>query len=287
MGDMRPGPRMVTVAAALLTGAALAGCGPAGPPPASVTPPPEAHPPAVVAPPPATERPPLSPPVEVPLAPVPTVVGPYVPPDPSPPASPTPSAAPTPGPTAPAEPSPTADPRPTPLVELLPAAASLPPLTWVDGAGEHTAAWTELVPGAVVDAATAIAHVDAARAAGGACGSAADAVDAAAVAAAAVSLAADPAPGVPFELVLMRYAEPHAAADALAAMRALGTACEGVETAEGVLGALDGTHGATLVLRAGESALLAEAVVLDALLVTVLHEGAPPEAVTALLGSVR
>ncbi|HET8866775.1 MAG TPA: hypothetical protein VFM87_00460, partial [Agrococcus sp.] len=180
----------------------------------------------------------------------------------------------------------TPDPRPA-LVELLPAAAALPPLTWADAAGEHTAAWTELVPAAVVDAATAITHVAAARSAGGACGSAADAVSGAAVAAAAVSLAADPAAGAPFELVLLRFAEPQAAADALAAMQALGTACDGVETADGVLGALDGAHGATLVLRAGEAALLAEAVVLDALLVTVLHAGAPPEAVTALLSSVR
>lgn len=276
---------MVTVAAALLTAAALAGCGlvqeepeaiPATPPPAAATPP-------VVAPPADAERPPLSPPVEVPMPSVPTVHGPYVPPTPQPEASATPDAAPSATPET--TPSPTAEPRS--LVALLPVARELPPLTWTSADGEHTATWSELTPAAAVAPARAIAPVAAARASGDACAAAAEAVDGAALEAAGVSLAAGRAPGAPFDVVLVRYPTAEAAELARAALQRLGTDCAGVVTDEGVLEAGEGAHGPTVVLRTGEAALVAESAVIDALLAVVLHEGAPPEAVATLLAATR
>lgn len=221
---------------------------------------------------------------------VPTVHGPYVPPapptasaTPEPTASPTPEATPTPTPT----PTPTVEPQPSSLLSLLPVAAELSPLTWADAAGAHTAAWSERTPAAGVEPAASITHVGAAQASGGECAAAADAVDAAALEAAAVSLAADPAPGAPFGLVLVRYPSAESAQQALAALQGLGADCAGVETENGVLEAGESAHGPTVLLRAGESVLIAESTTIDALLAVVLHDGAPPEAVATLLAFPR
>lgn len=283
------------VAAALLTAGAMSGCSlPNGlPEPSDPTPSAVPHPPAVVAPPPAVDRPPLSPPLEVPMPPVPTVQGPYVPPPAptasAPPASAPPAASETPVP--PPSPTPTAtpvpSPEPPPLSDLLPAAAALPPLTWSDAEGEHAAEWTLAAPAAPVEAATAITHVAAAMQAGGSCGAAAERVVVGALDAAATSLAAEPAPGAPFGVVLVRYPSSAAADDALAALRLLGEACEGADTGAGVLGAGEGAHGATVLLRDGDVAHAAEAIAIDALLAAVLHESAPPEAVATLLSAIR
>lgn len=285
---MRPGPRMVTVAAALLTVTAMAACGlvPEAPEEVSVTRAPSvSEPPAVVAPPVETARPPLSPATEVPPAPVPTVRGPYVPPVPQPDASATPSPTATPSPSA--RPTPAPSPEPVRLLALLPVAGELPQLRWASARGERTAAWSQVTAAAATRPGIAIVHVGAARGAGGACAAAADAVDGAALEAAAVSLAADPAPGAPFDLVLVRYATPAAAAQALAALQRLGAECAGVETDAGVLGPGQSAHGPTAVLRVSDAALIAEATVIDALLVAVLHEGAPPEAVATLMAAPR
>jgi hypothetical protein len=283
---------MVTVAAALLTVAAMAGCGlvPNAPEAVSVTPSPSAsEPPAVVAPPVEAVRPPLSPATEVPLAPVPTVHGPYVPPVPQPDASAEPSPAATPSPSAAptTAPSPAPSPEPAPLLALLPEAGELPQLRWATADGERTAAWSEVTAAAATTPATAIVHLGAARDAGGACAAAAGAVDGAAMEAAAVSLAADPAPGAPFDLVLVRYPTPSGAEQALTALQRLGTECAGVETDAGVLAAGQSAHGPTALLRADDAVLIAEATVIDALLAVVLHEGAPPEAVATLLAAPR
>lgn len=283
---------MVTVAAALLTVTAMAGCGLVqdAPEAVSVTPPPSVtEPPAVVAPPAEAVRPPLSPATEVPLAPVPTVHGPYVPPVPQPDASATASPAATPSPSAAPTPAPAPAPSPEParLLALLPLAGELPQLRWATADGERTAAWSEVTAAAATTPATAIVHLGAARDAGGACAAAAGAVDGAAMEAAAVSLAADPAPGAPFDLVLVRYPSPAEAAQALTALQRLGTECAGIETEAGALGAGESPHGPTVLLRAADAMLIAEATVIDALLVAVLHEGAPPEAVATLLAAPR
>ncbi|SFS17854.1 hypothetical protein SAMN04487783_2431 [Agrococcus baldri] len=287
---------MVTVAAALLTVTAMVGCGlmPTAPEAVSVTPPPSVtEPPAVVAPPAETARPPLSPATEVPLAPVPTVHGPYVPPVPQPDPSATPSPAATPSPSAGPSPGPNPGPTPAPspdparLLALLPMAHELPQLRWASARGERTAAWSEMASAAATTPEIAIVHVGAAREAGGACAAAAEAVDGAAIEAAAASFAAEPAPGAPFDLVLVRYPSPTAAAQALAALQRLGIDCAGVETDTGEFGAGQSAHGPTALLRAADAVLIAEATVIDALLVTVLHEGAPPEAVATLLAAPR
>lgn len=278
------GKAKATAAAALLSAAALAGCGIAGPLDTDAPPQTSQSPGvAVVAPPPALEPRPLSPPREVPLPPVPTVRGPAAPVTPTPAVSPTPTATPAPQPTPSATTTPTQTPQPTDLVALLPRAAALPPLTWTGAHGEQTAPWSELAPGAVVPAATAITHVAAARSAGEACGGIADRVSGPALDAAAASFAADPAPGSPFDVVLLRFSTPAGADDALAALQSLGTECAGVETADGVLGA---DAGGSVTLVSGEATLTVEARVSDVLLVAVLHEGAPIEAVAALFAAV-
>lgn len=279
---MRHGPRAVTIAAALLLAATTLGCGLAAQPPTivSVTPPAmEPDPAAVAAPPSAVDRGPLSPPVEVPLAPVPTVVGPYVPPEPQP----------TPVPTTSIRPTPPPAPTPTPpsLLALLPTAAQLPPLPWPTESGEGMAAWSELAPGTMLEPGTAIAHVAAASSASDACAASAVSVTGTALEAAGASFAADPVPGAPVELVLVRAATPGDAALALEALQLLGQACAGIATDDGVLEPGMGEHGPTVLLRSGASVLVVEAIVSDALLVAVLHRGAPPEAVAALLASPR
>lgn len=298
---MRPRSRKVTVAAALLAVAALTGCG-AGPKPsetaAVATPSPEAAPPAVVAPPPAQEQrqpAPLSPPREQPMPAVPTVRGPYVPPQPAPAPAPSPShepaptqsapgGMPTPTPTATPTPTPSATPVPARLATLLPRASDLPPLTWSTAEGDRTATWTEVAAPAAVPVASALTHVSAARGADDGCASASQRVDANVLAAAAVSLAAEPAPGAPMDVVLLRYPTAAMAADALAALRGLGTACAGVETEDGVLGA---GAGGRVTLTADDAVLVVEAAARGPLLIAVQHEGAPPEAVAALRAAGR
>lgn len=276
---------MVTVAAALLTVAAMAGCGlaPGSVEDSAATPPAAAEVPTVVSPPGETERPPLSPAVEVPMAPRPTIDGPVVTPPPQPEASATPvptsSATPTPTPT----PTPTDSAAPSTLLALLPMAVEMPALSWLTDDGERTASWSEVSPAAAVNPASAIAHVVAARQSGGACAAVADAVLGAASEAATVALAAEPAPGAPFEVVLVRYPTATAAAQALATLQGLGSVCAGVATDAGVLAAGVSAHGSTVLLQADGAALIAEATAVDALLAVVLHEGAPPEAVAALL----
>lgn len=302
---MRPRSGKVTVAAALLSVAALTGCGAGSGPPeiAWFTPPApdESQPSVVVAPPPAQERPPLSPPREQPLPPVPTVRGPFAPieptPSPSPPATPrpvdpapivsaTPTATATPTPTSSPSPAPSATPSPTPagLVTLLPRASDLPPLVWATGTGTLRGDWTEVTPPAAVPVASALTHVRAARTTGGACASAGQRVDGDVLAAAAVSLAAEPAPGAPMDVVLLRYATAQAASEAVAALRALGAACDGLETPEGVLGT---GPGGRVTLTAADAVLIVETTARETVLIAVQHEGAPPEAVTALLEAVR
>ncbi|WP_347753844.1 hypothetical protein [Agrococcus sp. ProA11] len=303
---MRPRSGKVTVAAALLSVTALTGCGAGSTPPEAATttppapaasPPTGSHPGVIDAPAPASERPPLSPPREQPLPEVPTVRGPYVPPPPTtepapsgPPrpsqpaptvtATPTPSATPSATPTS----APTPAPTPAGLVALLPRAADLPPLTWTAADGTRSADWTETSPPAAVPVASALTHVSAARAAGGDCASASRRVDGSVLAAAAVSLAAEPAPGAPMDVVLLRYASAQLASDAITALRALGTACAGVETADGTLGA---GAGGRVTLTSGDAVLIVEGRARGTLLIAVQHEGAPPEAVAALLAAVR
>lgn len=278
---------MVTVAAAAVTVATMVGCGlvsgPPETPPASPPPSPDPQV-AVVAPPPGVVLQPLSPPIEVPEPAVPTVQGPYVPPSVTT-ASEHPSPTPAPSPVS-SPPTPTTSPPPTlpaSLIALLPAAAELPSLTWRGDDGEQRAEWSEFAPPLRVDPALAIAHVAAARQSDPACGDP-DAVDGAAIDAAAMTFTADPAPGGPFELVVLRYPSALAATDALEALQALGAACEGVRTDAGVLGA--GDDGA-VVLRSAAAVLVVEAAALDALLVAVLHRGAPAQAVATLLASTR
>ncbi|WP_405217497.1 hypothetical protein [Agrococcus sp. Ld7] len=296
---MRSRPAKVTVAAALLSVTALTGCvvepNPAG---AGSTPsarPDDARPAVVVAPAPEREVPPMSPPREQPMPEVPTVRGPYVPTEPtSPPtdaptstsSAPVDTSMPTPAPTGtPAPtPTPTSTPMPARLVALLPRASELPTLAWSTTEGMRTAAWSEIAAPAAVPVATALTHVNAARAAGGACASTGQRVDAAVLAAAAVSLAADPAPGAPMDVVLLRYPTAQLAADGLDALRSLGTACGGVETPDGMLGA--GADG-RVTLTSDDAVLVLEGTARGTLLIAVQHEGAPPEAVTALLAAVR
>ncbi|WP_092667375.1 hypothetical protein [Agrococcus carbonis] len=296
---MRPGPIAVRIAAGVLAAAALTGCG-LQPAPQQLPDAPSASPPtAVVAPPVVLEPAPLSPPVEVPMPEVPTVVGPYVPPPPPsdaprPPGSTPPAATPAPAVTPTPTPRPTAAPSPEPtppaaagLAARLPAAASLPPLAWHDGDRERTAAWSAVLPARELPAALAIAPVAAARDASAECAAIADAAVAGSLEAASASYAADPAPGAPFDLALVRYPSDTVAREALTALRALGVACAGVPTADGTLGTGVGAHGAIVLLRAGDAALVVESAVRGELLVVVQHEGAPPEAVTALLAAVR
>lgn len=302
---MRRRPRAVTVAAALLTGAALGGCGLAAGPPqvVSVTPPSAVPVPVVVAPAPERTPPPLAPAVEVPLAPVPTVTGPGIAPEPTPSESPLPSTSapstPAPSGPSPTDPAPTdpvpSDPAPTSppdeaaraLLALLPHAAALPPLRWSGATGEQVADWSELAPAAVLDPATAIVHVAAAAEVGGACAAAAVEVHAAVLATAGVALSAGAAPGAPFEVVLLRYSSDGGAAAARTALQSLGTVCAAARTGAGVFEAGDSVHGPTVVLRSGEGVLVAEAVSSGTLLALVQHRGAPPEAVAALLPAVR
>lgn len=301
---MRPRSQKVTVAAALLSVTALTGCGPGSEAPewaAVPTAEPAASQPAVVTPPAPQPPTPLSPPREQPLPAVPTVRGPYVPPQPMPQPPPSESTTPTrsapggtptptPSPTgaatpAPAPtPTPSATPTPTQLVTLLPRASELPPLTWSTADGTQTATWAETTKPAAVPVASALTHVSAARAAGGGCASASRRVDANVLAAAAVSLSAEPAPGAPMDVVLLRYPTAPMAADALTALRALGAACAGVETEDGVLGA---GAGGRVTLTADDAMLVVEAAVRGTLLIAVQHEGAPPEAVAALRAAVR
>lgn len=198
-------------------------------------------------------------------------------PDPERDATPEPSA-PT-GPDASASPSPT--PTATPLQELLPAAGSLPTLSWSDADGAHTAAWRQVAPAAAVAPADALPHVASARAVGGECASAADAVAALAVDAATIALSADPAPG-PIALALLRYPTATAAADALAALQRLDAACRGAVTSEGTFAARAPVLSASAALTDGEEALVLDATAHGTVLVAVVHPGAPTEAVTAL-----
>lgn len=268
------------VAAALLAGAALVGCGAAAEPPAdAIVSPPEplaSHAPVAVAEP--VPAAPLAPPRAVPEPPAPTAhYSPVQPPERTPPPSsaPTPSAPPTLSPTA----------APVPLLALLPTAGALEPLRWTDEAGVRRARWSEVAPAAAIAPASALPHVVAARSAGGACASAADAVDGRAIDAATVSLAADPAPGAPIDVVLVRYPSPAAAAAAVAALQSLGDACEGVVTADGTLGTATPVLAAAAVLTGDGAALVLDATGAGALLIAVVHEGAPREAVAALVAA--
>lgn len=297
---MRRRPRAVPVAAALLTGVALVGCGLAAGPPqvVSVTPPSAVPAPVVVAPAPERTPSPLAPAVEVPLAPVPTVTGPGIAPEPTPSESPLPG---TPAPTGPAptDPVPTtpvpSEPAPTSppdeavraLLAMLPDAAALPPLRWSSATGDQVAEWAETAPAAVLDAATAIAHVAATAEVGGACAATAAAVHDRSLAAAGVALSAGPAPGAPFEVVLLRFPGDADAVAARTALQSLGTECAGSRTGAVVFEAGASVHGPTAVLRSGDGVLVAEAVSSGTLLALVQHRGAPPEAVAALLPAAR
>lgn len=277
----------MAVAAALLTGAALVGCGVAGEPPVTVVVPPEplaSNAPVVVAEPAVSA--PLAPPRAVPEPPAPTAhYAPIETPTPQPPSPATPT--PTPTPTQAVEPSATPTPAPLRLAALLPAAEALAPLSWSDGGEVRSAPWTEVAPAAAIARGNALPHVAAARWAGGACASAADAVDGRAVDAAIVSLAADPAAGSPIDVVLIRYPSPSAAAAAVAAVQALGAACEGVVTPDGTLGSAAPLLTATALLTGDGAALTADVTGESAMLVAVVHEGAPPEAVAALVAAQR
>ncbi|MGM1030753.1 MAG: hypothetical protein ACQEWM_12920 [Actinomycetota bacterium] len=290
---MRRAPRCATVAAALIVGAALAGCGAPAEPPVVVVTPPEplvSHAPVAVAEPAGTG--PLAPPRAVPEPPAPTAhyrpaerPAPPAPPAPQPP-SPTPSSSspsPSPSPSTPATPSP--PPAPVRLDDLLIAAGDLPQLRWADDAGDRTARWTEVEPATMIARGNALPHVAAGRWAGGACASAADAVDRRAVDAAIVSLAADPAPGAPIDVVLLRYRSPGAAAAAVDAVQELGVACEGIETPDGTFGSTSPRLSAAALLIGDDAALTAEVTGQGAMLVAVVHEGAPPEAIDALVAA--
>jgi|GEM_PF-3559707 len=279
-------PRSVMAAAAMLAGAALAGCAlPAEPPPVAVVSPPPLVTPAPVAV--AQPRPSLSPPIGVPEPPAPTVrhtpLRPSATPPESretpPPATPTPSRPPSPSPTPSASPTP----EPTSLVALLPRAAALAPLEWADATGAHTAPWVEVAPPGAIAPGVALPHVAAARSATGGCASAADAVDGEALEAASTTLHADPAPGAPVDLVVVRYPSEAAAQAAVAAIQALGAACEGVVTPDGTLGSGVPTLAAAAVLSGDGAALVVDAAADGAILIAVVHEGAPTEAVTALV----
>lgn len=280
---MRQAPRPLTVAAALLAGAALVGCGVAAEPPVTIVSPPEplasqASAPAAE---PAVARP-LAPPRAMPEPPAPTAH--YAPPEAADAPTPSPTSSPSPTPSAPST-SPSPAPAPTRLVALLPAASALAPLSWSDGAQMRSARWTEVAAAATVARGNALPHVAAARWAGGACASAADAVDGRAVEAAIVSLAADPASGSPIDLVLVRYPSASAAGAAVAAVQALGAACEGVGTPDGTLGSATPLLSATAVLTGDAATLRADVTGEGAMLIAVVHEGAPPEAIAALVAA--
>ncbi|RWR23280.1 hypothetical protein D8Y24_07120 [Agrococcus lahaulensis] len=285
---MRRGSRILTAAAALITGAAVAGCGPTAPPPVTVSPPPPlpTQDASVVSPPLAG---PVSQPEGVPRPTAPTVH--YDgPPSASPPAAPEPE--PSVAPVATSAPAPPPEPRPTPspspaepaaLLDLLLDPGALPPLRWSGADGEAEAAWTRLAPSTVVEPADAIAHLGVARGIGGDCAAAADAVDGAATEAALVALAAEPAPGAPMNVVLLRYGSEAAAAAAATALHALGIACDGEVAEAGALGTGGGAHTATVLLTGPVASLVVEADAHGALLVAVVHQVAPPEAVEQLL----
>ncbi len=284
---MRRAPRSATVVAALIAGAALVGCAVTAEPPAVVTPPgPVAsQAPVAVAEPVAAG--PLAPPRGVPEPPVPTAhYTPAAPPVSTPPET-TPASTPTPASPlpAPASPGPAASPSPVALLALLPPATALAPLGWTDATGARTARWTEAAPAAAIARGNALPHVAAARSAGGACASAADAVDGRAVEAAIVSLALDPASAAPIDLVLVRYPSASAAADAVAAVQALGVACDGVATQDGTLGSATPLLSAAAVLSGDGAGLSADVTGEGAMLIAVVHEGAPPEAVAALVAA--
>lgn len=273
---MRQAPRSVTAAAALLASAALVGCGVSQEPPAlATTPPLVSHGPDAAAEPPTVD--PLAPPRAVPEPPAATAHDAPT----RTPASPSPTPAPMPTQTTIASPTPSA----VRLVGLLPRVAELAPLRWTDDAGEHSAPWTEVAPAVAIAPGAALPHVAAAREAGGACASAADAVDGRAGDAAMVSLAAAPAPGAPIDLVLVRYPSASAAAAAIAALQALGTACDGVATADGTLGSATPSLSAAAVLAGDGARLVVDAMGEGAMLVAIVHEGAPPEAVEALVAA--
>lgn len=287
---MRRGSRILTAAAALITGAAVAGCGPMAPPPVTVSPPPPlpTQDASVVSPPLAG---PVGQPEGVPRPTAPTVHydgAPTASPPAAPEPEPEPSAAPvaTPAPTTPPGPRPTPSPEPAEsaaLLDLLLDPAALPPLRWSGPDGEAEAAWTRLAPSAEVEPADTIAHLGVARGIGGDCAAAADAVDGAATEAALVALAAEPAPGGPMNVVLLRYGSEAAAAAAATALHALGIACDGEVAEAGALGTGDGAHTATVLLTGPVASLVVEADAHDALLVAVVHQVAPTEAVEQLL----
>ncbi len=280
----------MTVAAALLVGAALAGCAlEAQPPPVTVVPPPAVSGAPVAV---AQPRPSLAPPVAVPEPPVPTArhtpLRPVAtPPVPNPPAEPVRSAspAPAPDPTPAASPTPRPTASPTSLVALLQRAAPLPSVERTDAAGTRTTSWAELAPPRGIAPALAVPHAAAARSGSGACATAADAVDGQAVEAASTTLVFDQASDAPIEidLVLVRYPSAEAAGAAVAALQALGTACEGVVTAEGTLGSGTPSFAATAVLAGDGTALVADAAVEDAIVIAVVHERAPAQVVGALV----
>ncbi|MGC5075609.1 hypothetical protein [Agrococcus sp. DT81.2] len=289
----RPGVVAALVLGAALVGAGLVGCvAPAELPVDTGT---TAESPASQSPAaaPAPPRGTIAAPVADPEAPVATAH--YTPSrtaDPSPPASrpPTPSAAPTASaaPTPSAAPSQSSTPAPVTVAALLRRAEGLSPLTWNDSTGaSHTAPWLEVAgPGELAPAA-ALPHVAAARSAGGDCAAVAAAGDGAAIEAAAISLAVETMPGSPVDLVLVRYPSAAAAASAVEGLQTIGVACEGVETAEGTLGSGVPLLSATVVLESGGKSLVADATSVGVLLVGVVHEGAPPEAVTALVAAQR
>lgn len=288
---MRRAPRSVVAAAlvtgAALVGAALTGCGaPEQSPAVVVTPPaPVASQPPVAVPGP-TPRGSLAPPVAVPEPPVPTAhYRPVGPPASSAPSS-TPSGSPSTSPTPSVDPTISPAPTPVPLVALLLRADGLAPPAWSDSTGvERTAPWSEAAPPSAIAPAASLPHLAAARSAGGAC--AAAAADGQAIDAASVTLTAEAMPGSPVDLVLVRYPTAAAAATAVAALQAVGVACDGVETAEGTLRAGTPLLSATAVLESEGVVLVIDAISAGELLIAVLHEGAPAEVVTALAAAQR
>lgn len=289
MGDMRHGHRITTVAAAVLLSAALVGCGtPAMPSPTDAgleaeTPAPGVAPPEAL---PAVgghggEAPGVRPRSQEPRTdPDEAEAEPTPSPSPDPdPARPTPT--PSTEPTASAAPSPTPTPPAAPraLVDLLVSAGSLPAPTWTDGE------WAELAPPGTVPVGEAIAHVAVARTAGGECAAAAGAVDGAASEAAMVALSTGVERGGSFNVAVLRYPSAAAAADGVAALQALAAACEGTVTESGTFAAPASAHGAAVALRSDDAALVVDAAAGGRYVVAVLHEGAPAEAVAALLAA--
>lgn len=286
MGDMRRGHRLITVAAVLLS-AALVGCGAAArPAPVDAglevdTPAPGVAPPEAL---PAVgghrgEAPGVRPRSQEPRAdsdepdagparsPSPERAGPT----PTRSAMPTASAAPSPSPTPPA--------APRALVDVLVGAGSLPAPTWTDGK------WVELAPPGTVPVGEAIAHVAVARSAGDACAAAAGVVDRAATEAAMVALSTGVERGGVFNVSVLRYPSAEAAADGIAALRALAAACDGTVTESGTFAAPPAAHGAAVALESDDAALVVDAAAVGRHVVAVLHERAPAEAVATLIAA--